>query len=872
MPQPKISLQNLLTIPDAELSDDACLMRHYFMQIIQDLPNNVYWRDEDSKGLGANNTMLKFCKMTKLEDFIGGTYEDMTKIAGWSKAQGLSLKNDDRAVMKTGVAKINEEEPVFYDDEGLPIYYISTRIPLRNEQGSIQGIVGISADITEIKRREEELLIYEQVIKNIPCNVYWKNTEGIYLGGNIMQAELLGDNFIGKKVHAFFDNETADMIEAHDLHVMQTKERCEFEEGLHFNGVKRIFLSHKSPLKDSKQNIIGMVGTSFDITERKKQEERLTIYGQIIDLLPGNIYWKDRNGVYLGRNRYSSETMHRLGVEPTVDPEAVIGKTDYDFFDKEIADAYHQHDQEIIASEQVISYEEKMSLPNGEHLINLSIKRPLKDANSNIIGVIGNSLDITDRKRLEEKQNEFAKVVLQVVHDIRSPLVVIDMLSKEADHFHEEQRILLRNAVQRINDIASHLISSYKGRTGESASTQKIPLAVFINRIISEKRFQFAKEGIEFAINVAEQAYFCFILFESSELQRILSNLINNAVEAATDNKLIEINLDQYRGQLLLSIQDHGVGMSAQLLKKVGEYGVSHGKEKSAGLGLAHAKEWMRKYNAQLHITSEVGRGTNVTLELPQCTAPSWFAQELILRPNSILLIIDDDPTIHFLWKQRLKGYQRKLPKLKVYHFNYSKDLLKWFSSHKDKVSMNDVILLSDNELIGSELNGQQLLTKFSKQIGQAFLVTSHYAFYELADHLTRTNARLVPKELVSHLPIKVEEVNKLKNQLPEKIEFVFLDDNATLIGAYEYLIKVKKRHILLFSRTQDLLAALPQIPKDTLIYIDSQLEGERGEIFAKTLYEQGYHELYLASAAMDTSFNIKDYPWLKGVRSKPKL
>lgn len=150
-----ITLNNLLTYPDSQLSEDARLMKGYFLNIIRCMPNHVYWMDKTGRVLGGNDNVVKFCKLDRLEDFLGLSYEDLAKIAGWDEEKGISFKRDDQEVMQTGKAKLNVEEPVFWDEYGNPVYFLSSRIPLHDENGEIIGIVGISVNITDQKNAEQ---------------------------------------------------------------------------------------------------------------------------------------------------------------------------------------------------------------------------------------------------------------------------------------------------------------------------------------------------------------------------------------------------------------------------------------------------------------------------------------------------------------------------------------------------------------------------------------------------------------------------------------------------------------------------------------------------------------------------------------------
>ena len=137
--------------------DDPQAVRDYFQKIISCMPNNVYWLNRECITQGCNKNVLKLVGLRSLDEFVGITYEEMGKLAGWTEGQAESFKRDDMEVMSTGVAKFNVEEPPLYDEKGNPVYYMSSRVPIFDDKHEAIGIVGISVDITELKRAEESL-------------------------------------------------------------------------------------------------------------------------------------------------------------------------------------------------------------------------------------------------------------------------------------------------------------------------------------------------------------------------------------------------------------------------------------------------------------------------------------------------------------------------------------------------------------------------------------------------------------------------------------------------------------------------------------------------------------------------------------------
>lgn len=124
--------------------------------IIAHMPGNVYWLDRSCIQLGCNDNVLKMLGITR-EQYIGKSYEDLAKLGLWTEGQGEKFKKDDMEVMTSGKAKLNVEEPPLRDVHGNISYYLTSRVPLRDEAGNVTGVAGISIDITDRKKAEEAL-------------------------------------------------------------------------------------------------------------------------------------------------------------------------------------------------------------------------------------------------------------------------------------------------------------------------------------------------------------------------------------------------------------------------------------------------------------------------------------------------------------------------------------------------------------------------------------------------------------------------------------------------------------------------------------------------------------------------------------------
>ncbi len=135
----------------------------FYQKIIGCMPNNVYWLDKNCITLGCNENTLKALNLSSLEEFVGITYEKMGEFAGWTKEQAQSFKRDDMEVIQTAKPKLNVEEPPVYDEKGEPVYYLSSRVPIINEKThEVEGVVGISVNITPQKKQEQALKLAKE--------------------------------------------------------------------------------------------------------------------------------------------------------------------------------------------------------------------------------------------------------------------------------------------------------------------------------------------------------------------------------------------------------------------------------------------------------------------------------------------------------------------------------------------------------------------------------------------------------------------------------------------------------------------------------------------------------------------------------------
>ena len=167
------------------------------------------------------------------------------------------------------------------------------------------------------------------------------------------------------------------------------------------DGVYRWVISAAAPRHAEDGRFLGHVGSVIDIDERREAEDALRrandLLAAVMESVPGVIYAKDRDGRMLAANRGTTELVGK----PL---SAIIGRTDREFLDDPAQSAaVMANDRRIMAENRTEVIEEDVSLPDGTAATWLSTKSPFRDAGGAVVGLVGSSIDISERKRSEER-------------------------------------------------------------------------------------------------------------------------------------------------------------------------------------------------------------------------------------------------------------------------------------------------------------------------------------------------------------------------------------------------------------------------------------------------------------------------------------
>jgi PAS domain S-box-containing protein len=376
--------------------------------LIEAIPDHIFIKDTESRFVLANTTVVLSLGAATQEEVIGKTDFDFHP-----PEMAAKYFDDEQRIIHTGQPMINKEQLALNVQAGGPRWLLSTKLPLRDSQGKIIGLVGINRDIAERKMMEEKLAternLLRTLIDHLPDSIYIKDVQNRFVAANTAAVQSgLGataeEEIIGKTDFDYFPREMAAKFHDEERRLFQTGQPIVNDEETVIDprtAESRWRLSTKVPLRDSQGNITGLVGINRDITERKLAEETLAternLLRTLIDHLPDSVFIKDSQSRFLAAN---TATIQDLGATSEAE---VIGKTDFDFHPPEMAANFYADEQVIIQTGQPMLDKEEMGLrADGSYRWALSTKVPLHDSQGKIIGLVGINRDITERKLAEE--------------------------------------------------------------------------------------------------------------------------------------------------------------------------------------------------------------------------------------------------------------------------------------------------------------------------------------------------------------------------------------------------------------------------------------------------------------------------------------
>jgi PAS domain S-box-containing protein len=519
---------------------------------------------------------------------------------------------------------------------------------LLDDAGNSYGATGVCFDITSEKEAAEQLKSSEELFRGIsvtsPVGIFLANLQGEiqYVNPRVEQIwRLPAADLMGLGWTAVLHPEDAETVLSGWQKANQAGERYECEYRLLFpDGTVRWLHSQTSVMRDTAGNPSGVCGTDDDVTERKLAEQKLGELQKLlqlaVDTMPQRLFWKDRQGRFLGCNQAFARD---LGCHSTAE---VIGKTDFSFFSREQAESFIKDDARVRETGvRFDSVEEEWRVAGSSIEWVRTTKIPLRDAAGQVIGILGTYEDITTQKhaadylrRAKEAAESAARAkgefLANMSHEIRTPLnAVLGMASLLLmSPLSKEQREWAQTA-QSSGEVLLSLLNNVLDLSKAEAGKLTIDRHPFdLHRIVTQcvdlVKTQASLKGLAVDLNYPAGLP-RNLVGDSSRLRQVLLNYLANAVKFTSVGivrlcvRLVSSSPEAVRLRFEVSDTGEGIAPAAQerlFTPFTQADGSTTRRFGGTGLGLCIAKQFTELMGGMVGLESSLGKGSTFWSEL----------------------------------------------------------------------------------------------------------------------------------------------------------------------------------------------------------------------------------------------------------------
>jgi PAS domain S-box-containing protein len=282
-------------------------------------------------------------------------------------------------------------------------------------------------DITERKKMENTLREnerkYRVLVENIPQKIFIKDKNSVYVSCNENYArdlKIKSNEIMGKTDYDFFAEELAEKYRADDKRIMESEETQDIEEEYIQNGQKVYVHTVKTPVKDENDNVVGVLGIFWDITEHKKAEEALRnseeIWRSLAESSPDHIMLLDLKGNILYINR----------TVPDLKREQVIGTSHFDYIPPEWHRVAKDCFKRVIETGKTDHYTTEYRTKDDEvRYFDARIGPVFQE--DRVVALISSSTDVTSQKKTGEKLRESEQKFRCLVEEAAAYVGIIDL-------------------------------------------------------------------------------------------------------------------------------------------------------------------------------------------------------------------------------------------------------------------------------------------------------------------------------------------------------------------------------------------------------------------------------------------------------------
>jgi PAS domain S-box-containing protein len=618
-----------------EMEKRVELERNRVTEILNSIPDEILVIDKEMVVQDANSSFLKNNSLS-IDNVRGQHCYDIPQHAR-GECQIAVGDCRFRPVIGEGVSESFVRK--HYDEEGQVRYASIVGAPWRDGEGNVIGMIEITRDITERIRLEEDLQVMEVQLQRLmemaPQATAVKDRNGRYNDVNPAVCKLFGKEageIMGRTDLELFARDAAEKLKIGDQEALKKRDTISYQTELELNG-RKVFLSMvKFPIMDKEGKSNAVCCIAEDVTARKEAEIQLNTTREylqnIIDNSPVLIITSNLEGNIVSFNRGAVES---LGY----DTSEVIGQSGSKFFmdpslREELLDRVRKTGKPIRDYSLELKKKDNNPLP-----VSMTLSQ-LLDSSGKMIGIVGISKDISQRKALmgqiiqSERQAAVGRLASGVAHEINNPLAIISEIAGFLNEMIEDSpRTPGRELMDELKDGLPKILKHVK--RGKEITHR---LLTFARK--TEDRVQLADVNAsleEILPFLEKQAHLASVTIhrdyqeplpkvsiEELQLQEIFINLITNAIQAMENKEKgnIWLTTREQDGRVTISVRDDGEGIDDSIRDRLFDpFTTTKPTGVGTGLGLSICYGIVKLHDGEIRVVSNPGEGAMFLVDLP---------------------------------------------------------------------------------------------------------------------------------------------------------------------------------------------------------------------------------------------------------------
>jgi PAS domain S-box-containing protein len=706
-----------------------------FLHILLDtIPNPVFFKDREGRYLGCNRAFEEMLGIPRTE-LVGKTVCDLLP----GDLAEIHAEADEMLFLQQG-SRVYESRLKLADGTLHDLLFY--KAAFTNPDGAPGGVIGTIVDISERRRAEFELAEHAEFAVNliqnstIPtfvidsghCVIIWNRACEVLTG--VKAYEVVGSHDIGKVFYGHKRPVLADFIADGNLEALQENYSGHTRSTLipagiqveswfvELNGKERFLSFTAAPIENSAGELIAVIQTLEEITERKRADEdmqwTLSLLGATLESTADGIMVVDREEKIV---RFNQKFVDMWRISGAV-PEELEERRTLSYVASQLShpEAFLDKVRELYSDPGAESYD-LIEFKDGRIFEWYSKPQRIGET---IMGRVWSFRDITAQRRLEaqlrhsQKMEALGTLAGGVAHDFNNMLTAIIGFSSliQMGMDKGDPKMIYLNQVLAAAERATVLTQSLLAYSRkEPLNPGRYDLNEIVRKVV---KFLSRLIGEDIELQIALHDMELTIMADSGQIEQVLMNLATNARDAmpgkgklAISTRMVELGEEFVRvsghgnagNYVNLTVSDTGSGMEKATMERIFEpFFTTKQMGRGTGLGLSIVYGIVKQHNGIINVTSEQGKGTSFELYFPLVASMGKIEETVDLKTieggSETILIVEDSPEIRDLLNQVLTGAGYK-----VIEAVDGQDGVEKFMAHRDDVRLLllDVIMPRKN-------------------------------------------------------------------------------------------------------------------------------------------------------------------------------